>query len=210
MIRNPIIKKIYKKGDCCIRDRKCQACVKLIKPFNLSANRKFCSLECKYNASRLSKKIINRKCLICGNIIPPFSEKKDKKYCSKKCMSVSQGWHVSKSNINCKYCGNIFEGRNWCIINSNKRYCSQECHYNDKKIRKCISCSDELILDISKFHNGFCQRCYNCYSTLKQVLNKKGVNNSGKFIRSKPELVFAYRIYMDTRKEKINEFGCHK
>ncbi len=83
----------------------------------------FCNLQC---SSDFQKNRVKRKCVKCGIIFEiTVSALKAGKgaYCSMKCLSDNK-----REIRECESCGDKFEER----ILSDKRYCSQRCHYDDR------------------------------------------------------------------------------
>lgn len=190
--------KKYPKGFFYIKDRKCLTCGGLIKPFNISADRKYCSNLCRQKVPLL---INNRKCKICNKILKPFQPKKNKLYCSKKCQlnrdgDINNKWKTEK----CLNCNKKFTS----LISKNRKFCSKECLYDYETFDACRVCGGVRGYPRPTAMR-LCKECYIAHGTLKLVLFKKKCKGITKFLNKNNDLVLSYMIFQKIKKETRNE-----
>jgi hypothetical protein len=150
------------------RERQCQQCGK---SFSARQDRKYCSRECAYSASR---RRVEKQCLWCRERFSVRIQAAAQKYCSSKCMGLAKRTRVERP---CACCG-----RNLVVIPSQTargggKFCSRKCSRHNRE-KSCPHCGKSFTAQRPK--QKFCSLECGCSARRKPVEFEKQCQQCGK------------------------------
>lgn len=140
-------------------ERVCPTCKKVFK-VKESSKKKFCSKQCASESYKTKQPVT---CLFCNKQI---IKAQNKKFCDHYCwvMYIKNNPQLERFKKVCVTCGKEYEVHYYRYNDS--KYCSRECHYNNKRIIKnCLYCGSLIegarwVVENKKFCNKSCSENY--------------------------------------------------